>query len=491
MTTDPHPASAATAYLGVDGIGRRLADGTLTSAGLVDTLLARIAALDDPAGPYGLRSIAAVADDARQVAAERDLERSRGEVRGPLHGVPVVIKDNIEVTGLPGTAGSTALVGRPATDAPLVTRLRDAGAVVLASTNLSEWANIRSARSTSGWSATGGLVGNPWALDRSAGGSSSGSAAAVAAGFAPLAVGTETDGSIVCPASLNGVVGLKPTVGAVPTAGVVPISASQDSPGPLGRTVDDVAQLYAVLSATAAVGSDGPPPRFAAATTWKTGHPSTDALLAGVVDALRRAGASVVDRDVALPGSDAVNDEFVVLLSELVDDLGAYLAARPGDGVRSLADVVAHEDAHPEVELPWFGHELFTQALGTGGRAGAGFAAARSRNLRWAVSTCLEPALDGADVLVAAAYGPAWKSDLVVGGHAGAVSSWVTTPAAVAGWPIMSVPVGLIHGLPVGMALIARPGEEHILLAAAAVVESLVSATGPLSRPLWRLPGRG
>ena len=491
MATDPHPSSADTAYLGVDGIRRRFADGSLTSAGLVDTLLARIAALDDPAGPYGLRSIAAVADDARQVAAERDLERSRGDVRGPLHGVPVVVKDNIEVTGLPGAAGSTALVGRPAVDAPLVTRLRDAGAVVLASTNLSEWANIRSPRSTSGWSATGGLVGNPWALDRSAGGSSSGSGAAVAAGLAPLAVGTETDGSIVCPASLTGVVGLKPTVGSVPTTGVVPISASQDSPGALGRTVADVAHLYAVLAGTDPVVPDGPTPRFAASTTWKTGHPSTDALVAGIVDALRHAGESVEDRDVAAPGPEVVNDEFVVLLSELVDDLGTYLEARPGHGVRSLADVVAHEDAHPEVELPWFGHELFTQALGSGGRAGEGYAAARARNLEWAVSACLGPALDGVDVLVAAAYGPAWKSDLVIGGHAGAVSSWVTTPAAVAGWPIMSVPVGLLQGLPVGMALIARPGGEHTLLAAAARIESLVAATDPMPRPPWRVPGRG
>jgi amidase len=491
MTTDPHPSSADTAYLGVDGLSRRFADGSLTSAGLVDTLLARIAALDDAAGPYGLRSIAAVADDARRVAAERDLERSRGEARGLLHGVPVMVKDNIEVTGLPGTAGSTALVGRPATDAPLVTRLRAAGAVVLASTNLSEWANIRSPRSTSGWSATGGLVGNPWALDRSAGGSSSGSAAAVAAGLAPLAVGTETDGSIVCPASLTGVVGLKPTVGAVPTAGVVPISASQDSPGALGRTVADVAHLHAVLAGTAPVEPDGPAPRFAVATTWTTGHPPTDDLLAGVVDALRQAGESVEDRDVAVPGPGVVDDEFVVLLSELVDDLGAYLAGRPGDGVRSLADVVAHEDAHAEVELPWFGHELFTQALGTGGRAGPGYAAARARNVEWAVSTCLGPALDDVDVLVAAAYGPAWKGDLAIGGHAGAVSSWISTPAAVAGWPIMSVPVGLVHGLPVGMALVARPGEEHTLLAAADRVESLVAADGGLPRPSWRVPGRG
>jgi amidase len=491
MATDPHPSSADAAYLGVDGIRRRFADGTLTSTRLVDALLARIAAVDDPTGPIGLRSIAAVADDARQVAAARDRERSRGTVRGPLHGVPVVVKDNIEVTGLPGTAGSTALIGRPASDAPLVARLRESGAVVLASTNLSEWANIRSARSTSGWSATGGLVGNPWSLDRSAGGSSSGSAAAVAAGLAPVAVGTETDGSIVCPASLNGVVGLKPTVGAVPTAGVVPISASQDSPGALGRTVADVAHLYAVLAGTQPVPLDRPGPRFVVATTWTTGHRPTDTLVAGVVEALRDAGEPVEDRAVARPGPEVVNDEFVVLLAELVDDLGAYLASRPGGGVRSLADVVAHEDAHPEIELPWFGHDLFTQALGTGGRAGTAYAGARARNLAWAVSTCLEPALDGADVLVAAAYGPAWKSDLVVGGHGGAVSSWMTTPAAIAGWPIMSVPIGLLHGLPVGLALVARPGGERVLLAAAARVESVVAAAGPLPRPRWRAPTRG
>ena len=192
-------------------------------------------------------------------------------MRGPLHGLPIVIKDNIEVTGLPAAAGSTSLVGRPATDALLVTRLRDAGAVVLGSSNLSEWANIRSERSTSGWSATGGLVGNPWALDRSAGGSSSGSGAAVAAGLSPLAIGTETDGSIVCPASVCGVVGLKPTVGAVPTSGVVPISASQDSPGPMGRSVADVARLFAVLSGQEALTPGDGSPRFVDAASWRTG----------------------------------------------------------------------------------------------------------------------------------------------------------------------------------------------------------------------------
>ena len=491
MPADPHPPTAELGYLGVADVLAGFEDGSLSSAGLVGALLERIAAVDDPAGPVGLRAVAALAPDAREVAAERDAERARGAVRGPLHGVPVMVKDNIEATGLPGAAGSTALLGRPATDAPLVTRLRDAGAVVLASTNLSEWANIRSERATSGWSATGGLVGNPWALDRSAGGSSSGSGAALAAGLVPLAVGTETDGSIVCPASVNGVVGLKPTVGSVPTGGVVPISASQDSPGPMARSVDDLARLYAVLAGREPEEPHGARPRFVHATTWRTGHPGTDAAVEGFVDALRDAGGDVVAREVATPGPEVVRDEFQVLLAELVDDLGAYLAARPGDGVRSVADIVAYDRAHADVELPFFGDELLSQAVGTGGRAGAAHAGCRSRNLEWAVDTCLGPGLDGADVLVAPAYGPSWKSDLAVGGHAGAVSSWVTTPAAIAGWPILSVPIGLVQGLPIGLALIARPGAEWTLLTAGRRVESVVGSLAPLPRPAWLAPTRG
>jgi amidase len=491
MPTDPQPSSADVAYLGVGAIVDRFEAGTLTSAGLLDVLLGRIAVIDDPAGDVGLGSIAALADDARTLAVERDLERARGDIRGPLHGVPVVIKDNIEVTGLPGTAGSTSLVGRPATDATLVTRLREAGAVLIGSTNLSEWANIRSEHSTSGWSATGGLVGNPWALDRSAGGSSSGSGAALAAGLVPLAVGTETDGSIICPASVNGVVGLKPTVGCIPTDGIVPISASQDSPGPMGRSVADVARLFAVLSGQNPIALDSISPRFVHATTWRTAHPPTERLVDSFLDTLGRSLGTVERRDVATPGPEVVNDEFVVLLAELVDDLGSYLAARLGDGVQSLAEVVAWENAHADVELGWFGHELFLQAMSTGGRSGGAYASARQRNLEWAVSTCLSPALDGADVLVAPSYGPAWKSDLIVGGHAGVVSSWVTTPAAIAGWPIITVPIGLVHGLPVGLALVARPGDEWTLLAAAAQVELVVAATQPLPRPLWRRPVRG
>ena len=491
MASDPHPKSTEVAYLGVDELLHRFDEASLTSAGLVDALLERIVVIDEPDGAIGLRAIAQVADEARATATERDAERARGELRGPLHGIPVVVKDNIEVTGLPGAAGSTALLGRPACDAPLVTRLREAGAIILASTNLSEWANIRSERSTSGWSATGGLVGNPWALDRSAGGSSSGSGAALAAGLVPLAVGTETDGSIICPASVNGVVGLKPTVGAVPSVGIVPISASQDSPGPMGRSVADVARLFAVLADQTPMDRSDRSYRFVHATNWLTGHTSTDQLVETVVDALRRSGESVAVRRVATKGPEVVNDEFVVMLSEFLDDLGAYLADRPGGGVQSLADVVAHEVTQPDVEMPWFEHELFIQALATGGRAGDRYAEARARNLEWAVRTCLEPALDGADVMVAAAYGPSWKSDLIVGGHASVVSSWVTTPAAIAGWPIITVPIGLVRGLPVGLAMIARPGEEWNLLAAAARVEIVVSATGPLPRPTWHPPGRG
>src|ERR1039457_4967054 len=271
---EPHEASAELAYLDTAELSQRLADGRLTSLHLVDTLLERIDALDAKGTTTHLNAIAATSSDARDVAQARDDERSRGVARGPLHGIPVLIKENIEVLGLPGAAGSTALLGRATRDAPLVTVLRDAGAVILGSTNISQWANIRSLRSTSGYSATAGLVGNPWALDRSAGGSSSGSGAAVAAGLAPLAVGTETDGSIVCPASVNGVVGLKPTVGTVSRDGVVPISHSQDSPGPMAHCVDDVALLYGVMSGTRAA-NEPTAPRMVEASTWRTGHHGT------------------------------------------------------------------------------------------------------------------------------------------------------------------------------------------------------------------------
>ena len=352
---------------------------------VVRTLLDRIAALDGP-GEIHLQAVLALAPDALTVAEQLDAERAAGRVRGPLHGVPVLIKDNIEAVGLPGSAGSQALADRTVTrDAPLVARLRDAGLLVLGSTNLSEWANIRSSRSTSGWSAIGGLTGNPWALDRSAGGSSSGSGAALAGGLAPLAIGTETDGSITCPSSLNGCVGLKPTVGLLPTEGVVPISGSQDAPGPMSRSVHDAALLLDALAGTALYGAacgtaSLDETTLGIAEAWLSGHPATDALFAATIETLRSHGVTVTTVDVSPPDTFG-DDELVVLLAELQTDLDAYLAARPGNGPASLADVVAFNREHAAGELAHFGQELFEQALTSGGRSPPEYAEARARNL--------------------------------------------------------------------------------------------------------------
>ena len=487
--TDPHPPSEALAYATLSELKEKLSSGEVTSLELVNVFLERIEALDVAGTEVSLRSIAQVHQDAREEAQRCDDERRRGESRGPLHGIPVIIKDNIEAIGLGGLAGSSALVGRPTRDADVVISLKNAGAILLASTNLSQWANIRSARSTSGWSATGGLVGNPWALDRSAGGSSSGSGAALAAGLAPIALGTETDGSIVCPASVNGVVGLKPTVGRLSTKHIIPISASQDTPGPMARNVDDVAALYAALVG-ASVNSTLSSLTFAAGTNWLTGNPETDALYVALVEQLRAKGLAVYDRELAVPGAQDGEDEGTVLFSELHDDLSAYLAERPGDGVKSLKDVVDYEDLYKETEQPFFGHDLFELALATGGRSGAAYKEARERNLRWAVETCLTPALAGVDVLLAPSYGPSWKSDLAVGGHPGPASPATMAPA-IAGWPIMNIPMGLVQGLPVGLALIARANDEEKLLSAARIIEGIVNEISPLPRPFWQRPTRG
>jgi len=476
-------------------LARALDEGMTTSEAVTSALLERISAIDAPGTDVALRSVLAVAPDAMGDAARADAERAIGRARSALHGVPIVIKDNIEAVGLPGTAGATSLLARTVrVDAPLVRRLRDAGMVVLGSTNLSQWANLRSPRSTSGWSAVGGLTANPYRLDRSAGGSSSGSGAAVAARLAPLSVGTETDGSITCPASLNGLVGLKPTVGAIPADQVVPLSKSQDSPGPMGRTVLDVAVLYEVLAAIPGVadrvraGATGL--RVGAATTLVTSHPDTDAAFGHAIAALERAGATV--SDVAYPATppDVDADELTVLLCEMADDLSAYLGSRGGDGPHSLAEAIAHEDANREVELRYFGHEFFERALASGGRASADYAPARERNVAWATTRCLEPVLGAIDLVVAPSYGPAWKSDLTLGGHPAAYSGICSGPA-IAGWPIATVPMGLVDGLPVGLALVGRPGSEATLLAAAAGVErELGLHDGRLLEPQFLAPSR-
>ncbi|MGL6279490.1 MAG: amidase family protein, partial [Gaiella sp.] len=396
-----------------------------------------------------------------------------------LHGVPVLVKDNIEAVGLPGTAGSLALSERAvARDAPLVARLREAGLVVLGATNLSEWANIRSRRSTSGWSAVGGLTRNPWALDRNAGGSSSGSGAALAAGLAPLALGTETDGSITCPASLNGCVGLKPTVGRFPTTGVVPIAASQDAPGPMARSVRDVALLDDVLAgsdtAAALDGASLTGVRLGVAGGWRSGHVATDALFDETVAALAAAGAATCGVEVE-PAPEPIGEaELTVLLTELHEDLDMYLSARGGGGPRSLAEVVAFDEAYADLELAHFGHELFEQALATEGRSSSAYRDARARCLRWAVEEQLAPAFSVSEVVIAPAYGPAWRTDLG-SGDAEIVGGAASTAPSIAGWPVLCLPMGLVDGLPVGLMLIGRANDEARLLQIGHAIEQLLA----------------
>ena len=495
---DPHPASAYLAHATAVEIAADLVSGRTTSVAVTRALLDRIAAVDGP-GRINLRAVSRLHPIALAVAEQLDAERATGRVRGPLHGVPVLVKDNIEAVGLPGSAGSLALADRTvARDAPLVARLRDAGLVVLGATNLSEWANIRSSRSTSGWSAVGGLTGNPWALDRSAGGSSSGSGAAVAGGLSPLAVGTETDGSITCPSSLNGCVGLKPTVGLLPTEGIVPISGSQDAPGPMARTVRDVGLLLDALSGSSRYGAAcGTAPlldiRLGAALAWLTGHPATDTLFHATLELLGARGAEISVATVPSPNAIAA-DELTVLLAELHDDLNAYLASRVGDGPRSLAEVVAFNSEHAASELAHFGQDHFEQALASGGRAAARYIEARARCLRWAIEECLEPAFganEAPELLIAPAYGPAWKSDLVAGDQV-AGGGLASTAPSIAGWPVLCLPMGLAAGLPVGMVLIGRPHCEARLLAVGhALEEALDLRSGNASAPTWVPPARG
>lgn len=493
--TAPVHASEPLARLDAVEAAAAMERGDVSAAELLDALTSRIADLDR-SGPR-LGSVVALSAAAGESARRRDDERRQGRTRGPLHGLPVLVKDNIEVAGLPGTAGSLALAGRPVSgDAPLIARLRDAGAVIIGATNLSEWANFRSPRSTSGWSGVGGLTGNPWALDRSAGGSSSGSGAAVAAGLAPIAIGTETNGSITCPAALNGVVGLKPTVGSVPTGQVVPISASQDVPGPLSRSVVDAALVYEVLSGRDDCRSACSPEaarqiRVGVVDAWLSWHAPTDALFAAALALLTAHVRSVAAVTVPMAGLEVHEDQVAVLVGEMRSDLDAYLSARPGSGVRSVADVVAFNRENAASELAHFGQEYLERAAASDGRAGQEYAQARDRNVAWARDACLGPAYEIADVLVAPAYQPAWKSDLVHGDQLSGGGA-ICTPPAILGWPILTVPMGLVDGLPVGFSITGPAGSEPRLLAVGRALELALGIAGTsAARPGWRSAMRG
>ena len=446
----------------IDSIAQ-IRGGKTTATELATEALERIQKID--ASGYGLNSVLAISKSALSDALTIDQKL-------PLAGLPILIKDNIEAIGLPGTAGSKALADFPVKkDADLVTRLRAAGANIIGATNLSEWANIRSTKSTSGWSAVGGLTANPWIHQHSAGGSSSGSGSAIAAGLVTLAVGTETDGSIICPASLNGCVGIKPTVGAVSRVGVVPISDAQDSPGPMARSVKDAALLLEVLSGISGLvdAADSTQPlRIGIVKSWLSGDAGTDKLFEAAVDALSKAKVTLVEVKISAPADSVSSDEYECLLHELVDDLGAYLPGRTDDAIVSLAEVVKFNLANSDTEMKHFGQELFDAALELGGRARA-YNRKRSRNLQWATKT-LDEALKDVDVLIGATYSPAWKSTLGFGDDYGQ-NSWITMAPAIAGYPIGTVPMGITEGLPVGLGVVAGANQEAILVSAMAQIE--------------------
>lgn len=471
--------------------------GTTTSLELIREHLERIRTIDR--GPIDLRSIIVVNPDAEAIARDLDRERAGGKGRGSLHGVPILLKDNIDTDpaldgGAMGcTAGSLALTdSRPRSDATVAARLREAGAVILGKTNLSEWANFRGFQSSSGWSAVGGACRNPHVLDRNPCGSSSGSGAAVAANLAAAALGTETDGSIVCPANANGIVGIKPTVGLTSRAGVIPISRTQDTVGPMARTVADAAAVLGALVGVdprdpATADSDGnlypdytafldpdglSGARIGVARQLFFDSPATMAVMEQVIAALPGLGVELVD-PVEFPSFEefsTASPEFDVLLHEFKSDIARYLATRDG-GPRTLADLIRFNTDHADRELRWFGQEIFERAEATGGVDDPAYPAKLAASLRISRDEGLDAVLDGngLDAIIAPTGGPAWPTDLVNGDHRlGGTASY----AAMAGYPLVTVPMGAPLGLPVGITFMGRRWAEPTLIKLASGFEA-------------------
>ena len=463
----------------VEGLQAGLAGGRWTGVDLVRRYQARIRALDQ-AGPK-LNAVIELNPEALAIAKVLDAERKAGKLRGPLHGIPVLIKDNIEsADGMKTTAGSLSLADAPPPreDAFIVKKLRDAGAVILGKTNLSEWANLRSTRSSSGWSGRGGQTRNPYALDRSPSGSSSGSGVAVAASLCAVAVGTETDGSVVSPANANGLVGLKPTVGLVSRSGIIPISHTQDTAGPMTRTVCDAAILLSVLAGTdprdpatreADARREADYTRFLAKDGLKGArlgvvknhlgvHAHVDAVIRPALEVLTAQGATLVEVELKSAAYD--DAEFEVLLYEFKADLNAYLAGR-GGSVKDLAGLMVFNEAHRAEEMPFFGQELLQQAQAKGPLTDPAYLKA--------LETCAQARRDilglldkhQVQALVAPTGGPAWLIDHLNGDGS---SLSFSSPAAVAGCPHITVPAGFAFGMPVGLSFVGGPWQEGTLL---------------------------
>jgi amidase len=458
-----------------------IAAGHVSALQVTQAYLRRIAAIDD-SGPM-LGAVVEINPDAEAIARALDEQRDRGAI-GPLHGVPVLLKANIDTADrMATTAGSLALAEHHARDdADVVTKVRAAGAIVLGKTNLSEWANFRSTRSTSGWSSLGGQTRNPYVLDRNPCGSSSGSAVAIAARLAPLAVGTETDGSIVCPAGINGVVGIKPAIGTVSQSGIVPIAHSQDTAGPLARTVADAAMLLDVLAASG-VSPEGPVSvaglrvgvvrNFGGAGRDRAVESSFSAALRQ----LEAAGLVLVDPVMAAAPPELANAERLILVAEFKEDLAAYLG-RVRTGPRTLAELIEYNESHAVDVMPFFGQELFLAADGGLGTADPGYAGALE--LVTAQRAALAALFREQDIvaLVAPVNGRAWLTDYAGGDSGPRVGS--SRIAAITGFPSIAVPAALVAELPIGIAFIGQPRDEARLIAIAAAFERV---RGPFPEP--------
>ena len=475
----------------IDDFARLMEEGELSSSGLVEYYA-------DRSRESRLNAILSMNDEALAIAGRLDEERRRSIVRGPLHGIPLFIKGNIDTgDSMPTTAGSLALKGRLAPeDAPLIARLRKAGAVILGKTNLSEWANFRSMHSSSGWSSEGSQTRNPYALDRNPSGSSSGSAVAVSANLCAVAVGTETDGSIISPSSVNGIVGIKPTIGAVSAQGIVPLSFSQDTAGPMARTVRDAAIL---LSAMAEPGtmpdilpSEGAEPldlrgiRLGVARNFCGALPDVDKVFEEALRALRDLGAETVEMRLKTEtGFDEA--ELDVMLYEFKHDIAKYLTRgcrnHDSDAMRDLDDLIAFNRSRAADVMPWFGQDLFEMAAAKGGLYDEAYTKARAL----CAAASRERGIDAAlargrlDAILAPSGSPAWKTDHVLGDHY--MGGGCTSLPAAAGYPHLTLPSGFIHGLPVGLSMFGTKYAEATLVRIASAFEFATKARRP---PLFK-----
>jgi amidase len=482
--------------LSVEDLQKALQSGQSTSHTLTEKYLARIQEIDK-AGPK-INAIIEVNPEALEIAAALDKERKEKGPRGPLHGVPVLIKDNIDTADrMSTTAGSLALLdSRPQKDAFVAAQLRKAGAIILGKTNLSEWANTRSSHSTSGWSGRGGLTRNPYALDRNPCGSSSGTGAAISANLAAVGVGTETDGSIVCPSSANGLAGLKPSVGLVSRSGIIPISHSQDTAGPMARTVRDVAILLGAMAgvdeedtATAVSKGKAQPDytkfldadglkgaRLGVVRKYFGFNDAVDELMNKLIAEMKQAGAEMVDpADIPTIGKFD-ESEAAVLLYEFKADLAAYFARLgPSAPMKSLKDVIEFNERNRDKEMPYFGQDTFLKSEQKGPLTSKEYLDAVAKNRRLARAQGIDLVMNRFKLhaLVAPTGSPAWLTDLINGDHFSGGSS---TAAAVAGYPNINVPAGLISGLPVGISFFGRAWSEPTLLKIAYGFEQLTKA---------------